>query len=87
MKYLYTIKEKTFVRDSTGDKETEKTLLKGTDREKAIWKADRIFRENKPKDFKVIVNEVDSMVAEKYDEKTEYFEQYGISIEVERLNF
>lgn len=87
MKYLYTIKEKTFVRDSTGDKETEKIILKGTDREKAIQKADRIFRENKPKDFKVIVNEVDSMVAEKYDEKTGYFEQYAVFIEVERLNF
>ena len=36
MKYLYKIKEQTFTRDSTGDKETEKTLLKGTDREKAI---------------------------------------------------
>ena len=87
MKCLYIIKEKTFIRDSTGDKETEKTLLKGTDREKAIQKADRIFRENKPKDFKVIVNEVDSMIAEKYDEKTGDFEQYGISIEVERLDF
>ena len=87
MKCLYIIKEQTFTRDSTGDKETEKTLLKGTDQEKAIQKADRIFRENKPKDFKVIVNEVDSMIAEKYDEKTGDFEQYGISIEVERLNF
>ena len=87
MKYLYTIKEKTFVRDSTGDSETEKIILKGTDQEKAIQKADRIFRENKPKDFKVIVNEVDSMIAEKYDEKTGYFEQYVVFIEVERLNF
>lgn len=87
MKYLYKIKEKTFIRDSEGDKETEKTLLKGTDQEKAIQKTDRIFRENKPEDSKVIVNEVDSMVAEKYDEKTGYFEQYAISIEVESLNF
>lgn len=87
MKYLYKIKEKTFVRDSTGDKETEKTLLKGIDQEKAVQKVDRIFRENKPEYFQVIVNELDEMVAEKYDEKTGYFEQYAVFIEVERLNF
>nr|DAK73823.1 MAG TPA: chemosensory protein [Caudoviricetes sp.] len=87
MKYLYTIKEKTFTRDSTGDSETEKVLLKGTDQEKAVQKVDRIFRENKPEDFQMIVNEADEMAAEKYDEKTGYFEQYAVFIEVERLNF
>lgn len=87
MKYLYKIKEKTFTRDSAGDKETEEVLLIGTDKEKAIQKADRIFRENKPEDFKVIVDEEDSMIAEKYDEKTGYLDQYMVSIEVERLNF
>lgn len=87
MKYLYTIKEQTFARDSIGDSETEEIILKGIDRAKAIQKADRIFRENKPEDFKVIVDEADSMIAEKYDEKTGYFEQYAVCIEVERLNF
>lgn len=87
MKCLYIIKEQTFIRDSTGDNETEKILLKGADREKAIQKADRIFRENKPKDFKVIVNEVDSMVAEKYDSKYDELYQYVVSIETERLDF
>lgn len=87
MKYLYKIKEKTFTRYSTGDKETEKTLLKGIDQEKAIKQADRIFRENKPEDFKVIVDEVDSIIAEKYNEITGDLDQYMVSIEVERLNF
>lgn len=87
MKYLHTIKEQNVIKDCVGVKKEEKILLKGTSLEKAIQKADRIFIENKPKDFKVIVNEVDSMIAEKYDEKTGYFEQYGISIEVEGLNF
>ena len=67
--------------------ETEKVLLKGTDQEKAVQKVDRIFRENKPEDFQMIVNEADEMAAEKYDEKTGYFEQYVVFIEVERLNF
>lgn len=87
MKYLYKITEKTFTRDSEGDSETEKTLLKGTDQEKAVQKVDRIFRENKPEGFEMIVNEADEMVAEKYDEKTGYFEQYAVFMEVERLNF
>lgn len=87
MKYLYKIKEKTFIRDYNGDKEIEKTLLKGIDREKAVQKVDRIFRENKPEDFQLIVNELDEMAAEKYDEKTGYLEQYAVFIEVERLNF
>lgn len=87
MKYLYRIKEQTFTRDSTGDSETEKVLLTGIDKEKAILKADRIFRENKPEDFKVIVDEEDSMIAEKYDEETGDFEQYVVYIEVERLDF
>lgn len=87
MKCLYIIKEQTFTRDSTGDSETEKIILKGTDREKAIRKADRIFRENKPEDFKVIVNEVDSMVAEKYDSKYDELYQYVVLIEVDILDF
>ena len=87
MKYLYKIKEKTFTRYSTGDSETEKTLLRGIDQEKAIKQADRIFRENKPEDFKVIVDEVDSIIAEKYNEITGDLDQYMVSIEVERLNF
>ena len=87
MKYLYKIKEQTFTRESGEDKETEKIVLIGTDREKAISEVDRIFRENKPEDLKTIVDDIDSMIAEKYDEKTGNLYQYMVSIETERLDF
>ena len=50
---------------------------------KAIKEAGRIFRENKPEDFKV----EDLMVAEKYDSKYDELYQYVVSIETERLDF
>lgn len=83
MKYLYTIKEQNVIKDCVGVKKEEKILLKGTSLEKAIKEAGRIFRENKPEDFKV----EDLMVAEKYDSKYDELYQYVVSIETERLNF
>lgn len=83
MKYLYTIKEQNVIKDCVGVKKKEKILLKGTNLKKAIKEAGRIFRENKPEDFKV----EDLMVAEKYDGKYGELYQYVVSIETERLNF
>lgn len=83
MKYLYTIKEQNVIKDCVGVKKKEKILLKGTNLKKAIKEAGRIFRENKPEDFKV----EDLMVAEKYDGKYDELYQYVVSIETERLNF
>lgn len=61
----------------------EKALLKGTNLKKAIKEAGRIFRENKPEDFKV----EDLMVAEKYDRKYDELYQYVVLIEVDILDF
>ena len=83
MKYLYTIKEQNVIKDCVGVKKKEKILLKGTSLKKAIKEAGRIFRENKPEDFKV----EDLMVAEKYDSKYDELYQYVVSIETERLDF
>lgn len=83
MKYLYTIKEQNVIKDCVGVKKEEKILLKGTSLKKAIKEAGRIFRENKPEDFKV----EDLMVAEKYDGKYDELYQYVVSIETERLDF
>lgn len=83
MKYLYTIKEQNVIKDCVGVKKEEKILLKGTNLKKAIKEAGRIFRENKPEDFKV----EDLMVAEKYDSKYDELYQYVVSIETERLDF
>lgn len=83
MKYLYTIKEQNVIKDCVGVKKEEKILLKGTSLKKAIKEAGRIFRENKPEDFKV----EDLMVAEKYDSKYDELYQYVVSIETERLDF
>ena len=83
MKYLYTIKEQNVIKDCVGVKKEEKILLKGTSLKKAIKEAGRIFRENKPEDFKV----EDLMVAEKYDGKYDELYKYVVSIETERLDF
>lgn len=83
MKYLYTIIERNVIKDCVGVKKKEKILLKGTNLKKAIKEAGRIFRENKPEDFKL----EDLMVAEKYDRKYDELYQYIVSIEVERLDF
>ena len=83
MKYLYTIKEQNVIKDCVGVKKEEKILLKGTSLKKAVKEAGRIFRENKPEDFKV----EDLMVAEKYDSKYDELYQYVVSIETERLDF
>lgn len=83
MKYLYTIKEQNVIKDCVGVKKKEKILLKGANLKKAIKEAGRIFRENKPEDFKV----EDLMVAEKYDGKYDELYQYVVSIETERLDF
>lgn len=83
MKYLYTIKEQNVIKDCVGVKKKEKILLKGTNLKKAIKEAGRIFKENKPEDFKV----EDLMVAEKYDSKYDELYQYVVSIETERLDF
>lgn len=83
MKYLYTIKEQNVIKDCVGVEKKEKILLKGTNLKKAIKEAGRIFRENKPEDFKV----EDLMVAEKYDSKYDELYQYVVSIETERLDF
>lgn len=83
MKYLYTIKEQNFIKDCVGVKKKEKILLKGTSLEKAIKEAGRIFKENKPEDFKV----EDLMVAEKYDRKYDELYQYVVLIEVDILDF
>lgn len=83
MKYLYTIKEQNFIKDCVGVEKKEKILLKGTSLKKAIKEAGRIFRENKPEDFKV----EDLMVAEKYDRKYDKLYQYVVLIEVDILDF
>lgn len=83
MKYLYTIKEQNVIKDCVGVEKEEKILLKGTNLKKAIKEAGRIFRENKPEDFKV----EDLMVAEKYDRKYDELYQYVVLIEVDILDF
>lgn len=47
------------------------------------------FEENKPKDkrYKIIVNDEDCIIAERYDEKTKVFDQYMVAIEMEMLDF
>ena len=87
MKQLYKITESTF--NSKDEEQTEALVAIGTDYEAGLIKMRAFFEENKPKDkrYKIIVNDEDCIIAERYDEKTKIFDQYMVAIEMEMLDF
>lgn len=87
MKHLYKITESTF--NSVHEEQTEEIVAIGTDYETGIIKMRAFFEENKPEDkrYKIIVNDEDCIIAERYDEKTKIFDQYMVAIEMEMLDF
>lgn len=87
MKHLYKITESTF--NSKQEEQTEALVAIGTDYEAGIIKMRAFFEENKPKDkrYKIIVNDADCIITERYDEKTKIFDQYMVAIEMEMLDF
>lgn len=87
MKYLYIIEEQYVVEDYVGVRKNGSVLLKGTNRKQAIKEASRIFRENKPEDFKLETYEKVLMVAEKYDNKYGELHKYIVLVKSERLDF
>lgn len=87
MKYLYTIEEQYVVEDYVGVRKNGSVLLKGINREQAIKEASRIFRENKPEDYKLENYEKVLMVAEKYDSKYGELHKYIVLVKSERLDF
>lgn len=87
MKYLYTIEEQYVVEDCVGVKKNGIVLLKGTNRKQAIKEASRIFKENKPEDYKLENYEKLLMIAEKYYSKYGELHKYVVLIKMERLDF
>ena len=77
----YKIVERRFSREPAHQYETSRDLSDEVDINEAIFKAHKIFQENKPKDFKTIVTSANLKIAEKYDEETKNLEQYIILIE------
>lgn len=90
MDYIYEIIEHTFDSNRDEDQElVEAVIARGLDQEAGIIKMRAFFEENRPKDkdFKIILNEPQVIIAEKYDEKTQRIEQYAVSLEKTKLNF